>query len=116
MFKEKTIGDRLNTILKNNGEDVFCGVSFEEAVKNSSRVFINICTLNKVYPDKTDIIVNPYTGKSELVEDWIAFIHRELLGLFQFGFQFTEDDLLVLDFIKTALMVEYNEIYYDFFD
>lgn len=116
MFKVNTIGARVNEILKKHGEDVYCGVSFEDQVKNSSKVFKNICTLNRVDPEKKSSIFNPYSGKSALVEDWIAFIHHEILMLQCGGHNWTRHDAMVFDSIKIALMLEYSEIYYDYFD
>ena len=116
LFNANTIGAHINAILKKHGEDVFYGVTFEDQVKNSSRVFKNICTLNKVVPEKKSNIFNPFSGKSALVEDWIAFIHYEILMLCQFGHDWTEHDSMVFDSIKTALMLEYRDIYYDYFD
>lgn len=116
MFNANTIGAHVNAILKKHGEDVFCGVSFEDQVKNASRVFKNICTLNRVVPENKGLIFNPYSGKKALVEDWIAFIHFEILMLFQCGHKWTDHDRMVFDSIKTALILEYNDIYYDYFD
>ena len=116
MFKANTIGDRINSILKKHGEDVFDGVTFEDQVKNSSTTFKNICTLNKYDPERKDYIFNPYNNKSEIVERWIAFIHYELLMMQMFKVELTKYDLMVIDSIKTALMLEYNEIYYNYFD
>ena len=90
--------------------------TFEDQVKNSSTTFKNICTLNKYDPERKDYIFNPYNNKSEIVERWIAFIHYELLMMQMFKVELTKYDLMVIDSIKTALMLEYNEIYYNYFD
>lgn len=115
-FNENSIGDHINKILTKHGENVFYGVNFVDQVKNASRVFKNICKHNHVRPEVKSNIFNPYSGKQSLVEDWIAFIHYELLMLFQIGHDWTEYDRMVLDSIKTALMLEYREVYYDYFD
>ena len=114
MFKKNSIGEKINEILIKNGENVYCGTSFEDAVKNSSRLFKNI--MRNPVKDQKNLIFNPFSGKSEMVEDWIAFIHYELLLLFKSSAKFSDEDVLVIDFIKTALMYEYSEIYFRYFD
>ena len=116
MFKKDTIGAHVNAILVKHGEDMYCDYSFEEQVKKSSKLFRNIFTLNAYNPDKMGMIFNPYSKKTQMVEDWIAFVHYELIMAQMSGFNFTEFDCMVIDSFKTALMLEYNEIYYDFFD
>ena len=114
MFKKNSIGEKINEILVKNNFKFKNGISFEEAVKNSSRLFKNI--MRNPVKEQKNLIFNPFSGKSEMVEDWIAFIHYELLLLFKSGAKFSDKDVLVIDFIKTALMYEYGEIYFKYFD
>lgn len=116
-FNENSIGARINEILVKHGENVFNGVSFEDQVKNASNVFKLICTDCFIKQETKREICNPYSGKTATVENWIAFLHSAILALFSFGRpNFTKYDCMVFDSIKVALMLEYTDVYYDFFD
>jgi hypothetical protein len=116
-FSENSIGARINEILVKHGENVFNGVSFEDQVKKSSNVFKTICTEYFIKHETKQEIYNPYSGKTAIVENWIAFLHSTILALFSSGRpNFTKYDCMVFDSIKVALMLEYTDVYYDFFD
>lgn len=111
-FAANSVGAHINKILVENHEADYAGTSFTQVVKKSSDLFQALVDMDMPAGDHT--IINPYTKKSTKTVGWIALVHF-VLNRFHVA-EFSHEDILVMDFLKTAVLLANKEIYFDYFD